>query len=119
MNTRNLITLALFLYLLVAKLLYIIHFVCPSSRLSNYNGMGENEFIGWYLRLLIFINFQVTASILISQMMIHKIPSSVDYNYWLKRLNNHLNKSYNQISLKVPKVVKPTNKKTLLKYFGD
>ena len=40
-------------------------------------------------------------------------------NYWLKRLNSQLNKPTNQKSLKNPKVVKPRNKKTLLKNFGD
>ena len=50
-----------------------------------------------------------------SPMMIHKIPSSVDYNYSLKRLDTQLNESTNQNSLKVPKVVKQTNKKTFLK----
>ena len=42
------------------------------------------------------------------------ISHSVDYNYWFKRLNTQLNKSTNQYSIKVPKVVKLTNKKTLL-----
>ena len=53
-------------------------------------------------------------------MMIHKnkIPSFVDYNYWLKHLDTQLNESTNQNSLKVPKVVKPTNKKMLLKTLG-
>ena len=51
-------------------------------------------------------------------MIIHKIASSVDYNYWLKRLDTQLNESTNQNSLKVPKVEKPTNKKTLLKTLG-
>ena len=34
----------------------------------------------------------------------------VDYNYWLKRLNTQLNESTNKNLIKVPKVVKPTNK---------
>ena len=51
-------------------------------------------------------------------MMIHKILSPVDYNYWLERLETQLNESTNQNSLKVPRVVKPTNKKTLLKKLG-
>ena len=40
--------------------------------------------------------------------------SSVDYNYWLKRLNTQLNEATNQNSIKVTMFVKPTNKKTLL-----
>ena len=40
--------------------------------------------------------------------------SSVDYNWWLKRLNNQLNEPTNQNSIKVSKIVKPMNKKTLL-----
>ena len=48
-------------------------------------------------------------------MMIHKIHSSVDYNYWLKRLDTQLNKSSNRNALKL---VKPKNKKTLLKTLG-
>ena len=38
---------------------------------------------------------------------------SVDYNYWLKRLNTLLNVSINQIFTKVPKVVRPTNNEAL------
>ena len=38
---------------------------------------------------------------------------------WLKRLDTQLNKQTNQNSLKVLKVVKTTNKKTLLWIFGD
>ena len=47
-------------------------------------------------------------------MMINKITSSVDYNKWLKRFNTQLNKSTDQNSIEVPKVVKPTKNKTLL-----
>ena len=39
---------------------------------------------------------------------------SVDLNYWLNRLDTQLNKPTHQNSIKVSKVVKPTNKKTLL-----
>ena len=39
--------------------------------------------------------------------------------YFLKRLGTHLNEPTNQNSLKVPKVFKPTNKKTLVLNFGD
>ena len=39
---------------------------------------------------------------------------SVDHNQWLERLGNHLNEQTNQNSVKVSKVVWPTNKKTLL-----
>ena len=46
-------------------------------------------------------------------MIIHKIIPSVDYNLWLKRLNSQLNKSTNQNTIKVPKVIDSTNKKTL------
>ena len=49
-------------------------------------------------------------------MMIHKITTSVDYNYWLKCLNIQLNYPTNQNSIKVPKVVEPTNKKTFGNY---
>ena len=41
-----------------------------------------------------------------------KFIPSIDYNLWLKRLDT-------QNSIKVSKVVKPTNKKTLLQNFGD
>ena len=46
-------------------------------------------------------------------------PGSVDYNQWLKRLETELNETTNQNSIKLPKVVEPTNKKTLLYNFGD
>ena len=45
------------------------------------------------------------------------IPS-VDYNQWLKRWDTQLNESNNQNSLKVPRVIQSTNKKTLLKTLG-
>ena len=51
-------------------------------------------------------------------MFIHFIPL-VDYNYWLKRLDTQLNELTNQNLIKVPKVIKLTNKKALLKNFGD
>ena len=51
--------------------------------------------------------------------MIHKITPSLDYNKGLKRLDAQLNEPTNQNSIKVLKVVKPTNKKTLLCDFGD
>ena len=35
-------------------------------------------------------------------MMIHKIIPSVDYNYWLKRLNTQLSEPTNQNSIKSP-----------------
>ena len=47
-------------------------------------------------------------------MMIHKITTDVDYNQWLKRLDIEHNDQTNQNSIKCPKVVKPTIKKTLL-----
>ena len=43
----------------------------------------------------------------------------LDYNQRLKRLVTQLNELTNLKLVKVPKVVKPTNKKTLLKNFGD
>ena len=51
-------------------------------------------------------------------MMIPKIPSSIDYNFWLKRFNTQLNESSNQSLLKVSKVVNTMKKKTLLKTLG-
>ena len=45
-------------------------------------------------------------------MITYKITPSVDYNFWLKRLDAQLNEPTNQKLIKVPKVVKPTNKKT-------
>ena len=50
----------------------------------------------------------------IPTMMIHKITPYIDYNYWLKRLDTQLNGPLNQNSIKVPKVVMPKKKKTLL-----
>ena len=44
----------------------------------------------------------------------HKVTPSLDHNKWKKRFDTHLNEPTNQNSRKVPKVVKPTNKKTLL-----
>ncbi len=44
---------------------------------------------------------------------------SVVYNKWLNRLDNQLNEPTNQNSIKVPTVVKPTNKKMILQNFGD
>ena len=45
-------------------------------------------------------------------MIIPKISPSVDYNWWFKCLGTQLNEPINQNTLKVPKVVKSTNKKT-------
>ena len=39
---------------------------------------------------------------------------SVDYDQWLKRWTTQLNEPAYKNSIKVPKVVKATNKKTLL-----
>ena len=47
-------------------------------------------------------------------MMVHKITSSVDYNKWLKLLDTQLIEPTNRNSIKVTKVVKQMNKKTLL-----
>ena len=46
--------------------------------------------------------------------MLHKITPFVDYNKWSKRLDTQLNETTNYDSIKVPKVVKPTKKETLL-----
>ena len=54
-----------------------------------------------------------------SPIMPYKIISSVDYNYWLKRVDTQSNEPINQNSIKVSKDVKPTNIKTLLLNFGD
>ena len=43
-----------------------------------------------------------------------KITPPVDYNQWLKQLDTYLNEQTNKNSIKVPKVVKLANKKTLL-----
>ena len=51
-------------------------------------------------------------------MIINKITPSLDYNYWLNRLETYLNESTNQNSIKVPKVVKPTNKNKSHKTLG-
>ena len=48
-------------------------------------------------------------------MMIHKTTPSVDYNQWLKRLDNQLNEPTKQKSIKVPKVVKPLNRNIIIK----
>ena len=45
-------------------------------------------------------------------MMTHKITFSVDNNKWLKRLDTQPYEPTNQISIKVPKIVKPTTKNT-------
>ena len=47
-------------------------------------------------------------------MLIHKVTPYVDYNKWLKRMNTQFNKPTNKNLVQVLKVVKPTNKKTLL-----
>ena len=47
--------------------------------------------------------------------MIHKITPYVGYSKWLKRLDTQLSEATNQNLLKVPKVVKATNKKMLPK----
>ena len=52
-------------------------------------------------------------------MMIHKITPSADLNQLLKRLDTQLYKTTNKKSMKVPKVMRSTNKKTLLYNFWD
>ena len=49
-----------------------------------------------------------------SSNMKHKIIHSVDYNWWLKRLDTQLNETTNQNYIKVPRIAKSKNKKTLL-----
>ena len=51
--------------------------------------------------------------------MIHKTISSVNYNNWWKRFNTKLKEPTNKNLIKVSKVVKPTNKETLLLNFDD
>ena len=46
-------------------------------------------------------------------MIIYKNTPSIDDNYWVKRLDTRIDEQINQNSRKVPKVVKPTNKKML------
>ena len=50
--------------------------------------------------------------------MIHKIIPSVDYSWWLKRLDIQLNAPTKQSYIQVPKVVKPRTKKCSLKTLG-
>ena len=47
-------------------------------------------------------------------MMTHKITLSVDYNKWFKHLDTQPNEPTNENSIKVLKIVDPTNKKTIL-----
>ena len=54
-----------------------------------------------------------------SPVMILKITPSLDFNQWLKCLDTHLNEPSNKNSMKVPEVIKPTNKKTILQNLGD
>ena len=44
-------------------------------------------------------------------MMINKFKSLLDNDYWLKLLDPQLIEPTNQNSIKVPKIVKPMNKK--------
>ena len=50
--------------------------------------------------------------------MIHKNTPSVDYNKWLKHKDTQLNEPTNQNPIKVLKIVKPTNKKTVVETLG-
>ena len=61
---------------------------------------------------------QFTINQCISQMMMHKIIPSVDYNQGMKRLDTKHNEPTNQSLIKAPQIVKPTNKKTLFKTLG-
>ena len=51
-------------------------------------------------------------------MLIYQITPSVDYNWWLTRVNTQLNEANHQNSIKVPKVVEPTNRKRYYKTLG-
>ena len=44
-------------------------------------------------------------------MIIHKITPSIDYNWWLKRLDTQLVEPTNPNLFKVFKIIKTTNKK--------
>ena len=57
---------------------------------------------------------QCTINLYTFPMMMHKSTPSLDYNYWLKRLDIKLNETTNQNSMKVPKVVKLMNDKSLI-----
>ena len=46
--------------------------------------------------------------------MIHKNTPSVDENWWLKRLDTELDETTNQNSIIVLKIVRPSNKITVL-----
>ena len=46
-----------------------------------------------------------------NNVIINKITLSVNYNWWLKRLDTKLNEPTNQNSIKVPKIVNQTNRK--------
>ncbi len=52
-------------------------------------------------------------------MMIHIINSSVDYNWWLKRLDTKLNERTNQNTVKVPKLLSKRIRKRYYKTWGD
>ena len=42
-----------------------------------------------------------------------------NYPFWLKHLDTQSNEPANHVSIKVPKVVKPTNRETLFCTFGN
>ncbi len=52
-------------------------------------------------------------------MMIKKCTPSVNQDYWLKRVNTQLNANNQSKYTEVSKVVKSTNKNTLLQNFWD
>ena len=52
-------------------------------------------------------------------MIINKTTPSVDYSQCLKSLDTQLNDPTKQNLIEVPKVVKPTNKKTCFKNLMD
>ncbi len=58
---------------------------------------------------------QRTINLCTSLLMIHYFTLSLFYNSWLKRLDTQLIEPTNQNLVKVPKIVKPTNK---LKLWG-
>ena len=50
-------------------------------------------------------------------MMINKVNHSVDYNWGLKSMDKHPYEPTNQNLIKVPKVVRPKNKKKKIHFW--
>ena len=68
--------------------------------------------------MILFISSPVTPVYHSKIIIIHKITPPVDYNLWLKCFDTQLNKSANQNSIKVAKVVRPANIKRCCKTLG-